>query len=229
MVKRNNKSRNFDNKKRKFVNKNEYIKAPEVLLINEKGENLGKQKTRDALNEAREKDLDLIELNPNSEPPVCKIMDYSKYLYDKKKKEKKNKASKGKDLKELKFSPVIQEHDIQVRTTKALKFLGKGHNVRFTIFRKGRQTKEQAKDMMDYLLTIFADYSTIEPEPKEEGRKLYITIKPDAQTKNKENSLKEDKDNQSKGEQRRKDIIQKESSTSSEDKVIKKIKEKETS
>ena len=203
--------------------KNQYINANEIQLITDQGENLGVKSKDEGLRMAQEKGLDLIEINPNAKPPICKVMDYSKYIYDKKKKQKKHKA---REMKELRFSPVIEQHDIDVRVSRAKKFLKKGHNVKLTIFRKGRQTLEQAKEIMAKLLTIFADYSTIEPEPKVEGRKLYITIKADGKTKDKKDSNKEDKGNKSEGQEEEQIALQEERSTPPKDKIIQKIKEK---
>lgn len=204
-------NRNFQPKfKKDFPRKNHYINASEVQIISSTGENLGIKKKQEALEMAQKEDLDLIEINPNAKPPICKIMDYSKYMYDKKKKQKKSK-SKTKDQKELRFSPVIEQHDIDVRISRAEKFLAKGHNVKLTIFRKGRQTTEQAKEVMDKLLEIFKEYSTIENAPKQEGRKLYITIKAE---KRKIESKKENKKQDDTNE------------TLDKDNIIKKIKEK---
>jgi translation initiation factor IF-3 len=170
-------NRNFQPSfKKNTPRKNHFIFANEIQLITSSGENLGTKKKEEALKMAEEEGLDLIEINPNSKPPICKIMDYSKYMYDKKKKQKKGKT-KVKEQKELRFSPVIEQHDIDVRVSRAKKFLAKGHNVKLTIFRKGRQTYEQAKEVMDKILVIFEEYNTIEAQPKQEGRKLYITIK----------------------------------------------------
>ncbi len=221
---KNNFNRNFNPHFNKNTpRKNQYIYANEIQLITDQGENLGTRSKEEGLKMAQEKGLDLIEINPNSKPPICKIMDYSKYMYDKKKKQKTHKA---RDMKELRFSPVIEQHDIDVRVSRAEKFLKKGHNVKLTIFRKGRQTPEQAKEIMAKLLTIFADYSTIESEPKTEGRKLYITIKADGKTKDKKNSDKEDKGDKSEGQEEKQDALQEERSAPSKDKIIKKIKEK---
>jgi translation initiation factor IF-3 len=209
--------------------KNHLITANEILVIDSQGENLGIKSKSEALALAEQEGLDLIEINPTSRPPTCKIMDYSKYLYEKNKKQKKNKGGKFKELKELRFSPVIETHDIAVRVSRATKFLSKGHNVKLTIFRKGRQTREQAEEIMSQLLTIFDDYSTIEPGPKEEGRKLYITIKSDGKTKDKKDSIKKDKDDQPQGGEGGKDALQEERTAPFKDKIIQKIKEKEPS
>jgi translation initiation factor IF-3 len=221
---KNNFNRNFSPSFNKNTpRKNHYINANEIQLITHQGENLGVKTKQEGLKMAQEEDLDLIEINPNAKPPICKIMDYSKYLYDKKKKQK---TSKAREMKELRFSPVIEEHDITVRVERAQKFLKKGHNVKLTIFRKGRQTLEQAKEIMAKLLTIFADYSSIEGEPRQEGRKLYITIKADGKTKDKKDSNKKDKGNKSEGQEQEQNALQEERSAPPKDKIIQKIKEK---
>ncbi len=193
--------KNFDRNfgpsyKKNLPKKNQFINASQIQLINSEGENLGIKKKEEAIKIAEEEGLDLIEINPNAKPPICKIMDYSKYLYDKKKKQKNSKG-KAKEQKELRFSPVIEQHDVDVRVKKTRKFLAKGHNVKLTIFRKGRQTLEQAKEVMDNLLEIFQEYNTIENSPRQEGRKLYITLKAE---KKKEETQKEEKSENKKTE-----------------------------
>ncbi len=157
-------------------NRNMYIKAPEVRVIDDEGNNLGVMKTDDARKMAWERELDLIEMSPDAKPPVCKIMDYSKYLYEQNKKKKKSR-SKTKEMKEFKFSPVIEQHDIDIRVKRAKEYLAKGHNVRITVERRGRQPRELAKAMMEKLKEIFQDYESIEGNEKVEGRRMMITYK----------------------------------------------------
>ena len=159
------------------MKKNHEIRAQKVLLIDENGKSLGVKDIRIAMTLAKEAGLDLVEVGPNADPVVCKIIDYSKYVYEQKKKLKKKKAGKVKQLKEIRFSPVIEEHDLDIKVNKGLKFLEKGHNLRITIQRTRRQTQEQANEVMQKLLTKFANYSTIEPEPKKEGRRIIVTFK----------------------------------------------------
>ena len=161
----------------KHLNRNTYIRAKQVHLINENNENIGTVSIEKALRMADEANLDLVEVGPKAVPPVCKIMDYSKYVYEQKKKLRKNKAGKAKALKELRFSSIIADHDIDVKVKRGLEFLEKGHNLRITIFRKKRQTKEQSQEILNKLLTKFSDYSTIEAEPKNEGRRIIVTFK----------------------------------------------------
>ena len=184
---------NKSNKKEKEPYKNERIWAKEVMVITDNGENLGAMQTADALEKAKEVGLDLVEVGPNAKPPVCKIMDYSKYVYRQKKKQRKNKKSgRQKDMKEFKFSPVIDIGDINTRVRRAKEYLEKGHTVRITMFRKGRQSKEQAEEVFTKILTNFSEYSSIEPELKKEGRNIYITLmKKNVETENKQNSKEE--------------------------------------
>lgn len=171
--------------------RNKYIGVSKVQLIDANGENKGVIDTDKARKMAWEQGLDLVEVAPNAKPPVCKIIDYSKYQYEQNKKKRKSK-NKPKEMKEFRFSPVIEQHDIDVRVRRAHEYLGKGHNVRISVWRKGRQTREQAKEMMESLLTYFTDYNTIEAAPSYEGRGIFITFKADGKAKNKQNSQKED-------------------------------------
>jgi len=164
---------------------NQDIRISKVLLIDEEGNNVGEVSTDTARNRAKEKDLDLVEVNPNSEPPVCKILDYSKYLYEQQKKQRKNKSNKPKDLKELRFSPVIETADINTRVRRAKDFLEKGHPVKISIRKKGRQSSELMKGVFDEILTNFSEYSTIEAEPKRTFNSISVTYKRDGTTKDK--------------------------------------------
>ncbi|PKN02924.1 translation initiation factor IF-3 [Candidatus Dojkabacteria bacterium HGW-Dojkabacteria-1] len=179
---------------------NEWIRVPEVLVIDQKGNNLGKMSTTEAVRLAKEAELDLVEVGATSQPPVCRIMDYSKYVYEQNKKMRKNKAGKAKDLKEFRFSTVIDEGDKNTRIRRAHEFLQKDHPVRITVQRKGRQTREQALAVFNDILTNFTEYSTIEPEPKSEGNRITITFKKNGTSKNKQNSSEENKAIESQGE-----------------------------
>jgi len=168
--------------------KNQYIHVPKVQLITEKGENEGEIATKKALAMAQEAELDLVEVGPKAKPPVCKIMDYSKYLYEQKKKARKNKSRKTKPLKEFKFSPVIDIGDKETRIRRAKEFLDKGHPVKLTMWIKGRQSRDQAREVFKDILTNFTDYSSIEAEPRYEARQIFIIFRLDGKAKNKQNS-----------------------------------------
>ena len=164
--------------------RNEYIRVPRVQLIGAQGENLGIVETGKALILAQESGLDLVEVGPNVSPPVCKILDYSKYLYLQNKKTRQNKNGKMKETKEFRFSPVIEQADIDHRIKRSKEFLKKGHNVKIVVVKKGRQTREQAMDVFNDILTNFTDYSSIESESKFEGNRISLTFKPNGKTKN---------------------------------------------
>lgn len=194
----NSGNRRFDKKKDDEPRKNHQIRAKEVLLIDEKGESLGVVSIEVAQAKANDAEMDLVEVGSKATPPVCRIIDYSKYIYEQKKKQKQNKkAGKVKVMKEFKFSPVIEENDTNHRVKRAKEYLDKGHNVRLTMYRRGRQSQDQAVSTFEEILTKFEGYSTIEPEPKKEGRKIFMTFKSDSNGKskktkqNKENSTKE--------------------------------------
>jgi len=164
--------------------KNEWIKLPEVLLIDEKGEKIGVIGTDQAREMAMKVGLDLVEVGPNVRPPVCKIMDYSKYIYEQKKKQRKNKGGKSKELKEFRFTPVIDIGDKNTRIRRALEFLEKSHPVRLTMVIKGRQSRDLAREVFTDILTKFEEYSSIEPELKFEENRYHITfIKKNGKTK----------------------------------------------
>jgi translation initiation factor IF-3 len=170
--------------------KNQYIRVPKVQLITEKGENEGEVATEKALTMAQAAGLDLVEVGPKAKPPVCKIMDYSKYLYEQKKKARKNKSRKTKPLKEFKFSPVIDIGDKETRIRRAKEFLDKGHPVKLTMWIKGRQSRDQAREVFKEILTNFTDYSSIEAEPRYEARQIFIIFRLDGKAKDKQNSKK---------------------------------------
>ncbi len=179
---------NLNKSKSSEPRRNEYIRLPQVQLITESGENIGTIDTDEARRMAKEAGLDLVEVSSNVRPPVCKIMDYSKYIYQQNKKKKK---SKTKELKEFRFSPVIDDGDMLHRINRAKQFIEKGHPVKITMQRKGRQSTEQAKEVFDEILTNFEDYCSIETEPKYEGRRISITLKSNGKTKNKQNNKEE--------------------------------------
>lgn len=160
--------------------KNYMIKVPEVMLIDQNNENVGVINTQIAIARAMDAGFDLVEVAPNAKPPVCRIMDFSKFVYEQKKKMREStKKTKNKPMKQFKFSPVIDVNDIDYKSKRAMEYLGKGHMVRLTMERRGRQTHEQAKETFLEILTKFGGYSSIEAEPKTEGKKIFITYKPD--------------------------------------------------
>ena len=161
---------------------NNQIRVSEVRLVGDNVE-VGVYDTKEALKKADELELDLIEISPTANPPVCKIMDYSKYLYDQKKRakeqEKKNKENIM-ELKELRFGPNTDEHDFEFKKRHAEKFLRDGDKVRAYVFFKGREIKykEKGEIILLKLATDLSDICMVESLPQLEGNKLTITLRP---------------------------------------------------
>jgi len=131
---------------------NEEINAPELLLIDEDGSSLGKVSRDQAMYLAFEKEVDLVLLNPNSDPPAAKLMDYGKYIYNQTKQVSKQKSqAKTSTLKEVRFSIKIDEHDLMVKTNKVKKFLEQGDKVKVTVILKGREMmfQDRASGLVD--------------------------------------------------------------------------------
>ncbi|MCA9382603.1 translation initiation factor IF-3 [Candidatus Dojkabacteria bacterium] len=159
---------------------NGQITAPKVLVISEDGkENLGILDTAEALSIAKERELDLIEINPKNDPPVCRIADWSKLQYITQKKAKKAKVKgKQKTLKEMRFPVHIDVGDIAHKVRRIREFLSKGHKVKITIFVKGRPMPGQDKILLDNILTELENECKIEQPPKREGRNLSVFVMP---------------------------------------------------
>ena len=160
---------------------NKEIRAKEVRLINYNGENLGVVSTQEALKIAQEVGLDLIEISPQVNPPVCKVLDYGKYKYEMQK--KKNEAKKNQkvvSIKELKLRPMIEAHDYEVKLKQAKKFLSQGDKVKFTMRYKGREmnTADMGKDVLMKLLDDLEGLYKLEAEPKLEGKQMMMVIAP---------------------------------------------------
>lgn len=157
------------------------IKVPNVRLIGEDGTQHGVVSKKDALQMAREKDLDLVEIVPTSSPPVCRIMDFKKFLYDQKKKEKEQKKKqKISQIKEMRFTPETSEHDYKFKRQHIEDFLKEGYRVKVTIFYKGREIlhKERGYQMLERLTKELAGLGKIELRPKLEGPRLTATLIP---------------------------------------------------
>lgn len=164
---------------------NQFIRVPEVRLVGENVE-VGVYSTQDALRMAQEQGLDLVEISPQAEPPVCKIIDYNKFLYDKKKKEKEMKAkSKVSEVKEIRFTPNTDDHDFDFKAKHAENFLKDGNKVKAYVQFKGRAI--QFKDRGELLLLKFAErlseIGILESMPKMEGRRMLAMFAPKSQKK----------------------------------------------
>ena len=160
---------------------NERIKALDVQVIGSEGNNLGILQLKKAIQLAKDEGLDLIEISPNTNPPVCKIMDMGKYKYDlQKKANQAKKKQKIVSLKEIKLRPGTEIHDYNFKIKNAKKFITKGDKVKFTVKFKGREMQhvELGKDLMNRIIEDTKDIGKVETHPKFEGRQMIMIIQP---------------------------------------------------
>jgi len=160
---------------------NERIKALDVQVIGSEGNNLGVMQLKQAIQMAKDEGLDLIEISPNANPPVCKIMDMGKYKYDlQKKANQAKKKQKIVSLKEIKLRPGTEIHDYNFKIKNAKKFISKGDKVKFTVKFKGREMQhiELGKDLMKRIIEDTKDIAKVETHPKFEGRQMIMIIQP---------------------------------------------------
>ena len=162
---------------------NDQIKAREVLVIGPNGEQVGVKPIQDACTLASYASLDLVLISPNANPPVCKVMDYNKFRYEKQKKAKealkKQKANMS-ELKEYRLSPVIDVGDFETKLRNATKYLEKGDRIKLTIRFKGRQMAhtELGKEVLERFADRVKDYADIEQKPKLDGRTMTMLLVP---------------------------------------------------
>lgn len=160
---------------------NEEITISEVRLIDDEGNQVGVISTREALRAAAEKGLDLVEISPTARPPVCRIMDYGKYVFELKKKQAEaKKKQKLIQIKELKFRPTTEEGDYQVKLRNLLRFLEHGDKVKITLRFRGREMAHQelGMDVMERLSKDTAEFAVVEQSAKREGRQLMMVLAP---------------------------------------------------
>ena len=154
---------------------------PQVRVVGDNIENPGVYPLREALQMADEMELDLVEISPKADPPVCKIIDYKKFLYQQKKKQKEMKAKATKIVvKEIRFGPQTDEHDFQFKLRHAEKFLKEGAKVKAFVFFKGRSIlfKEQGEILLLRLATELEEFGAVEQMPKLEGKRMTMFISP---------------------------------------------------
>ncbi|MBO1927810.1 translation initiation factor IF-3 [Thiomicrorhabdus sp. 6S2-11] len=160
---------------------NKAITAKEVRLIGAEGEQVGIVSIQEALEAAQEAGLDLVEITAKASPPVCKVMDYGKYLYQQQKKaHEAKKKQKQVQVKEVKFRPGTEEGDYQVKLRNLVKFLGKGDRVKVTIWFRGREIthKELGLKVLERVRDDIQDIGTVEQMPKMEGRQMQMMVAP---------------------------------------------------
>ena len=158
---------------------NEQIRVREVRIVGDNGSTV--VPTRDALNMAREQGVDLVEISPNANPPVCRLIDYSKFLYQQKKRAKEMKAKQVKvEVKEIRFGPQTDEHDYQFKLKHAREFLEEGNKVRAYVFFRGRSIlfKEQGEVLLLRFANDLEEYGKVESMPSLEGKKMFLYLAP---------------------------------------------------
>jgi translation initiation factor IF-3 len=172
----------FDKRAAKsFIRINDRIRAREIRVIDENGEQLGILQPFEALKIARERGLDLVEVSPTAVPPVCRIQDYGRFLYEKEKSERAaRKKQKVITLKEVKFSVTVDEHDYQTKKNQAVRFLSEGDKVKASLRFRGRQMahRELGYKIINRLILDIGDAGTVEFMPRMEGTILHAILAP---------------------------------------------------
>ena len=160
---------------------NQDIRAPRILLIDQNGEKQGVMPTSSAMEAAEEAGLDLVEIVPNAEPPVCKIMDYGKFRFqEQKKKAEARKRQKVVELKEIKLRPNIDTHDYEVKTKAMHRFFGEGDKVKVTLRFRGREMAhpELGMKLLQKVQEDFDEIAKVEYSPRLEGRQMIMILAP---------------------------------------------------
>jgi translation initiation factor IF-3 len=173
----------------KSVRVNQQIRVREVRVIDEEGAQLGIQTIQDALRLAYERGLDLVEVAPNAVPPVCRLLDFGKYQYERQKKEREaRKAQKVIEIKEIRLRPRTGEHDLDTKVRQALSFLDDGSKVKVTVRFRGREIShpEIAREQLDEFATKVGSAAVIESSPLMEGKNLFMLLSPNPATAKKQ-------------------------------------------
>lgn len=163
---------------------NNRIRISPIRLIGPDGEQIGIVPTAEALEKAREAGLDLVEVSPNSRPPVCRILDYGKFKYELAKKDKMAKKKQHAfQLKEMRYRPKIDEHDFQFKTKHVKEFIESGSKVRVYVMFRGREMAhtEFGRVVLDRVIEELQDISVVEANPKQEGRNMTMVLAPTAE------------------------------------------------
>jgi len=160
---------------------NHLIQTDKVRVIDENGENLGVMYTREAIEQAAEVGLDLVEVSPNADPPVCKFLDVGKYRYEAQKKANQaRKTQKTQEIKEIKMRPNIDDHDYDVKMRAMHKFIGEGDKVKVTLRFRGRELSHQqlGMNLLRRVQEDVAEVAKVEAYPRMEGRQMLMVISP---------------------------------------------------
>jgi translation initiation factor IF-3 len=166
---------------KRFIRTNERIRVREVRVIDDEGKQLGIMPPYEALKIAREKTLDLVEVSPTAQPPVCRIMDFGKFLYEQEKKERAAKKHQHViTVKEVKFRINVDEHDYETKKKHVQRFLQDGDKVKATIFFRGREMTRQGlgRNILERLITELGDKALVEFRPRQEGNTMHVILAP---------------------------------------------------
>ena len=168
---------------KRFVRTNDRIRAREIRVIDDEGQQIGILPPFEALKMARAKNLDLVEISPTANPPVCRIMDFGKYLYQQEKKEREaKKHQKTIVVKEVKFRINVDDHDYETKKNHVLRFLDEGDKVKATIFFRGREMTRTGlgREILERLIKDIGDQGIVEFRPRQEGNTLHLILAPNA-------------------------------------------------
>lgn len=160
---------------------NDQITAKEVQVIDQNSQSLGTKPIKEALELAYDSDLDLVQVSPNTVPPVCKIMDYGKYRFDQMKKEKESKKNqKSMEVKEIRVTPNIETHDFEFKAKNIKKFLANGDKVKITVRFRGREVNNSAlgEKVLNKFVEELEEVASLEKKPILEGRNMFIILSP---------------------------------------------------
>lgn len=174
--------------KRAYLRVNDAIHAKEVRLVGSDGEQVGIVSIEEARRHAEEADLDLVEVAPDANPPVCKIVDYRKQLYDQRRREREaRKRRRHTEIKEVKMRPTIDRHDLDVKVRRIQKFLDAGHKVKVTVMFRGREMaySERGRDLLLKVTEELADHGAMEDRLVQVGRQQHMILAPVPQPKKK--------------------------------------------
>ncbi len=187
--------KNDKNKLKNQYRVNEQIHVREVRVVSDAGAEV--MPTRKAMDMARQQGVDLVEISPNAQPPVCRLIDYSKFLYQQKKRQKEMKQKQVKvEIKEIRFGPQTDEHDYQFKLKHAQSFLEDGNKVRAYVFFRGRSIlfKEQGEVLLLRFANDLEEYGKVEQMPKLEGKKMFLYLSPKKSGQAKKSQQKRDRE-----------------------------------
>lgn len=175
----------FQRENKEELRINEQIRVHEVRLVAADGRQRGVVPLAEALQAAREAGLDLVEVAPMTSPPVCRLLDYKKYRYEKEKQKREGRSrQRATQLKELRFRPRIEDHDYQTKMRSLMKFLKRGNKVKVTLVFRGREMVHQefGQRLLERVLADVAQTAQVERPPAQEGRFVFVTLVPNSPT-----------------------------------------------